>query len=284
MQKRVWLITGCSSGFGKILSEQILARGDQLIATARNPNSIEFLRDKTKSDDQLLILKLDVNSKSDIQSAIEKAHSHFGRIDVLINNAGYGQIGALEEVSDSEIRKSFDTNVFGLIEVTRAILPIMRAQKSGHIMNMSSVAGIAALAGAGIYAATKFAVEGISEALAGEVAPFNIKVTLIEPGAFRTEFASGSLKTAPEMKEYDQGLTSTRTLYKNIGGNQPGDPAKAASAMINLVDHPHPPLRLVMGALGLKRVRAKMESYEKELSAWESTTLAMDFESPDQQS
>ncbi len=278
MQKRVWLITGCSSGFGKILSEQILARGDQLIATARNPNSVEFLRDKTKSADQLLILKLDVNSKSDIQSTIEKAHSHFGRIDVLINNAGYGQIGALEEVSDEEIRKSFDTNVFGLIEVTRAILPIMRAQKSGYIMNMSSVAGIAALAGAGIYAATKFAVEGISEALAGEVAPFNIKVTLIEPGAFRTEFASGSLKTANEMKEYDQILASTRTLYKNIGGNQPGDPAKAASAMINLVDHPHPPLRLVMGALGLKRVRAKMESYEKELSAWESTTLAMDFE------
>ncbi len=278
MQKRVWLITGCSSGFGKILSEQILARGDQLVATARNPNSIQYLRDKSKSTDQLLILKLDVNSKSDIQSTIEKAHSHFGRIDVLINNAGYGQIGALEEVSDEEIRKSFDTNVFGLIEVTRAILPIMRAQKSGYIMNMSSVAGIAALAGAGIYAATKFAVEGISEALAGEVAPFNIKVTLIEPGAFRTEFASGSLKTANEMKEYDQILASTRTLYKNIGGNQPGDPAKAASAMINLVDHPHPPLRLVMGALGLKRVRAKMESYEKELSAWESTTLAMDFE------
>ncbi len=273
MSNRTWFITGCSSGFGKIFCEQVLARGDCLVATARNPAALDFLKPQAN----LFILKLDVTSNNEINAAVKKAHAHFGSIDVLVNNAGYGHIGALEEVSEEEIRKNFDTNVFGLFEVTRAILPIMRAQKSGHILNMSSVAGVSALAGAGIYASTKFAVEGLTEALAGEVAPFNIKVTLLEPGSFRTEFASSSLKTAQAMSAYDDVLASTRKLYQTIGGNQPGDPEKAVKAMIDLVDHPSPPLRLVLGAAGLQRVRTKLDIFLKEMKDWETITNNVDF-------
>ena len=271
MKNKVWFITGCSSGFGKVLCKQLLARGETVVATARNLDAIKDLGQLT--------LQLDVTSTREIKAAVEKAVAHFGRIDVLVNNAGFGQIGALEEVSESEIRKSFDTNVFGLAEVTRAILPIMRSQKSGHILNLSSVAGIAAIPGAGVYAATKFAVEGLSESLAAEVASFNIKVILIEPGSFKTEFASSSLKTPSEMKEYDESLAATRKFYKTIGGNQPGDPEKAVKAMIDLVEHPHPPLRLVLGTIALQRARAKIEKFSQEMKDWEKITLSTEYES-----
>ena len=277
MKNKVWFITGCSSGFGKALCKQLLARGEKVVATARNTDTLKDI-ELLATPNQLLVLPLDVTSTIQIKEGVEKANSHFGKIDVLINNAGFGQTGALEEVSEEVVRKSFDTNVFGLIEVTRAVLPHMRSQKSGHIINLSSVAGIAAIGGAGIYAATKFAVEGLSEALAAEVAPFNIKVSLIEPGSFRTEFASGSLKTPPEMKEYDESLAATRKFYKTIGGNQPGDPEKAVSAIIALVDHPHPPLRLVLGKVALQRVRTKIENFEKELNEWENITLSTEFD------
>jgi NADP-dependent 3-hydroxy acid dehydrogenase YdfG len=277
MAKKVWFITGCSSGFGSILCKQLLARGETVVATARKPELLDALKPFAQSPEQLLTLQLDVTKTDEIKAAVESATKKFGRIDVLINNAGFGHVGALEEITETEIRSSFDTNVFGLFEVTRAVLPIMRSQKSGHILNLSSVAGIAAIPGAGIYASTKFAVEGLSEALAAEIAPFNIKLTLIEPGAFRTQFANSSLKTAIPMKEYDGILDNTRKLYQTIGGNQPGDPDKAAKIMIELVDHPSPPLRLVLGELALKRARDKLERFLKEMSDWEITSSDVDF-------
>ncbi len=277
MSKKVWFITGCTSGFGSILCKQLLERGESVVATARKPELLDELKKLSQKPDQLLTLKLDVTNNEDIKLAVNHAIEKFGRIDVLINNAGFGHVGALEEITENDIRRSFDTNVFGLIEVTRAVLPTMRNQQSGYILNLSSVAGIAAIPGAGIYAATKFAVEGLSEALAAEIAPFNIKLTLIEPGAFRTQFANGSLKTAVPMKEYDGILDNTRKLYQTIGGNQPGDPDKAAKIMIELVDHPTPPLRLVLGGIALKRARDKMERFSKEMMDWENTSTNVDF-------
>jgi NADP-dependent 3-hydroxy acid dehydrogenase YdfG len=277
MSKKVWFITGCTSGFGSILCKQLLERGESVVATARKPELLDDLKKLSQKPDQLLTLKLDVTNNEDIKLAVNHAIEKFGRIDVLINNAGFGHVGALEEITENDIRRSFDTNVFGVIEVTRAVLPTMRNQQSGYILNLSSVAGIAAIPGAGIYAATKFAVEGLSEALAAEIAPFNIKLTLIEPGAFRTQFANGSLKTAIPMKEYDGILDNTRKLYQTIGGNQPGDPDKAAKIMIELVDHPTPPLRLVLGGIALKRARDKMERFSKEMMDWEKTSSNVDF-------
>lgn len=277
MAKKVWFITGCTSGFGNILCKQLLARGETVVATARKPELLEDLKKLAKTANQLLTLRLDVTKNEDIRQAVSHTVEQFGRIDVLINNAGFGHVGALEEISENEIRSSFDTNVFGLIEMTRAVLPTMRNQKSGFILNLSSVAGIAAIPGAGIYAATKFAVEGLSEALASEIAPFNIKLTLIEPGSFRTEFASGSLKTAPEMTEYNEALANTRSFYKSIGGNQPGDPEKAAKIIIDLANHPSPPLRLVLGGIALKRARDKLEKFSKEMADWEKISIDVDF-------
>ena len=278
MKNRVWFITGCTSGFGNILCKQLLAKGECVVATARNPEQLKSLQSLIQREDQLLILKLDVTNKVEIVNAVEETKKAFGRIDVLINNAGYGATGALEEVSEEEIRKNFETNVFGLFEVTRAVLPIMRSQKSGFLINLSSVAGMVAKPGAGVYAATKFAIEGMSEALALELKPFNIKVSLIEPGGFRTNFAGSALKVAPPMKEYDESLAKIREMYRTIDGKQPGDPEKAVQAMIALVDHPNPPFRLPMGEIALASIRAKFSQYEEDLNAWESVIIGTDFQ------
>jgi NAD(P)-dependent dehydrogenase (short-subunit alcohol dehydrogenase family) len=277
VKQKTWVITGCSTGFGRILSEQLLARGDRVIATARNPDHIEGLRAHAKSPDQFLSYKLDVTDFSEIRKVANDAIEKAGRIDVLVNNAGYGYVGALEEVSMPEIRAVYETNVFGLMEMTRAILPVFRTQKSGHIINLSSVAGMVGTPGASIYNSTKFAIAGLSEALAGELASFGIQVTLIEPGAFRTDFANRSLRVAPYLPEYSEALSQTRKYYETIGGQQPGDPAQAVRAMIALVDHPNPPLRLPMGKIALQRIRNKIAQYESEIKAWEKTILETDF-------
>jgi len=277
MNNRVWFITGCTSGFGNILCKQLLARGELVVATARAPEKLEALRELAQTPNQLLILKLDVTKNDEIKTAVAETLKKFGRIDVLINNAGYGATGALEEVSEVEIRRNFETNVFGLFEVTRAILPTMRAQKSGHIINLSSVAGMVAKPGAGVYAATKFAVEGMSEALSGELAPYHIKVSLIEPGGFRTNFAGSALSVAPPMKEYDESLAKIREMYATISGHQPGDPEKAVTAMMDLVDHAHPPFRLPMGKIALASIRAKLAQYEKEMKEWEKIIEGTDY-------
>lgn len=276
-RSKTWFITGCSSGFGRILSEMALDRGDRVIATARNPAALEDLRDRAPSPDHIALFELDVTRTDQIARVVRNAVERMGRIDVLVNNAGYGYVGALEETDPLEIRKVFDTNVFGLIEVTRSVLPQMRIQKSGHIINLSSVAGMSGTPGAGMYNATKFAVEGLSEALAGELASFGIRITLIEPGAFRTDFANRSLRVAPYRPEYAEALAVTRKYYETIGGRQPGNPLEAAKAILKVVDHPNPPLRLPMGKIALARIRTKIAQYEKEMQDWEPTILGTDY-------
>lgn len=232
-EKKVWFITGCSTGFGRCLTEELLKANQVVVATARNPKSLEDL--VLKYPDQIFPLKLDVTNMNEIENAVKSAFAKYGKIDVLVNNAGYGIIGAIEEVSEAETKRIFDTNVFGLIEVTKTILPYMRKQKSGHILNISSVAGFTSTPGFGIYNATKFAVEGLSEALAGEVSAFGIKVIIIEPGPFKTDFANRSLGHATEILDYAESMKNARLYAKNIDGKQPGDPRKGAQAMIELV-------------------------------------------------
>ena len=259
-----------------MLCELLLSRGEKVVATARKPESIADLTKKASAD-QLLILPLDVTQKDQIQSAVNATLERFGKIDVLVNNAGYGTMGALEEVSEEEIRAIFETNVFGLFEMTRAVLPTMRKQKSGHIINLSSVAGFVALAGAGVYASTKFAIEGHSEALAGEVASFGIKVTLLQPGSFRTDFANRSIHISPYSHDYDDALATTRKFYETIGGNQPGDPQKAVEAIYDVVKSKKPPLRLPLGNIAYARVQKKISEYQKEMDEWKPTILGSDF-------
>jgi short-subunit dehydrogenase len=218
-----------------------------------------------------------VTKKDQIEAALKKAVDVFGTIDVLVNNAGYGIIGALEEVSEEEISSIFATNVFGLIEMTKSTLPIMRAKGTGHIINISSVAGFTSTPGFGIYNATKFAVEGLSEALAGEVSSFGIKVTIIEPGPFKTDFASRSLVTSASHPAYTEAMKNTRDYIKKINGNQPGDPVRAAKAMITLVNHPNPPLRIPFGKIALERISLKIKNFSKDLETWEQTILETDF-------
>ena len=275
--KKTWFITGCSSGFGKILSEVLLSRGDRVIATARKIESLAPLAERATREGQLEIFELDVTNSAQVKQVAESAIAKTGGIDVLVNNAGYGYVGALEEVSMDDVRRVYETNVFGLMEVTRAILPCFRKQKSGHIINLSSVAGMVGTPGASIYNSTKFAVEGLSEALAGELSHFGIKVTLIEPGAFRTDFANRSLQVAPYHPEYAEALAVTRKYYETIGGQQPGDPLAAVNAMIEVANHPNPPLRLPMGKIALGRIRSKLSQYEAEIHAWEKTILHTDF-------
>ena len=224
--KPVWLVTGCSTGFGRELSKVLIARGYRVVATARDPKKIADLVDDHGST--ALASKLDVGNQADIDATVEAAKQKFGRIDVLVNNAGYGYLAAVEEGEDADIRAMFETNFFGLAAMTRAVLPVMRAQKSGAIVNISSMGGFIGFPGSGYYAATKFAVEGLSESLAKEVAPFGIKVLIVEPGPFRTDWAGRSLKvpTRP-IDAYEETAIARRRQTQGYSGNQPGDPGAA---------------------------------------------------------
>jgi NAD(P)-dependent dehydrogenase (short-subunit alcohol dehydrogenase family) len=276
-QPRVWFITGCSSGFGRVLAEAALAHGDRVIATARRLDQIADL--SQRYNERCYVLPLDVTLPRQVHNAVEEGVAVFGQIDVLVNNAGYGLLGAVEEVEEDEIRREFETNVFGLLSVTRAVLPHMREQRRGTILNLSSVGGFSGFAGWGIYSASKFAVEGLSEALAQEVAPLGIHVTIVEPGYFRTNFGGSSMNaTAREIPDYAPTSGQTRAYMAQISGHQPGDPARAAQAIIAVVESGHPPLRLVLGADALQRVRAKLASVTQELDAWEQTTINTAFE------
>ncbi len=231
---KVWFITGCSTGFGRVFAETLLKIPVKLVATARQPQSLEALyrlSDK-HPEAELLTLQLDITNSENIRNAVSAAEERFKRIDVLVNNAGYGMVGALEESNMAHIRSLFDTNVFGLIEMTQAVLPIMRKQRGGHIINMSSVAGVMSTPGLGIYNATKYAVEGLSEALALEVAELGIKVTLIEPGPFRTDFAGRSVDNMTELDDYRATVGPTRQYMDHMNGAQPGDPYKAAQILL----------------------------------------------------
>lgn len=272
-QERVWLITGVSSGFGRSLAEAALGRGDTVIGTLRSPSQFaEFERLRLG---RAFPLQLDVTSAEQIARAADEAIAIRGRVDVLVNNAGYGMVGAIEETSIDEARKIFQTNFFGMLQVVQALLPQLRRQGSGHIINMSSGAGIGAVPGMGLYSATKFAVEGLSEALAAEIAGLGIKVTIVEPGAFLTKFASGGIvEAAQKIAAYapitGMGKAGVQKYYEG----RAGDPAKAARALVDLVEMAKPPLRLVLGADALAGVRAKVERLRSDFDACEAVALS----------
>jgi NAD(P)-dependent dehydrogenase (short-subunit alcohol dehydrogenase family) len=219
-----------------------------------------------------------VTDAGQIDAAVTQAFAQFGRVDVLVNNAGYGVAGAVEEVSETEFMPMFETNVFGLIRVTRAFLPHLRKQRSGHILNLSSIGGLLASPGMGYYSASKFAVEGLSEALAAEVAPLGIRVTIIEPGPFRTDFLGRSGVVAEKrIADYDKTAGNMRRYFAENDGKQPGDPLRAVHAMMQVVESPAPPLRLLLGKIALTRLRGKLDTWQKEIAAWEPVTVGADF-------
>ncbi len=236
---RVWFITGASRGFGALIAQEALAAGDAVVATARDPATVTA---RLGAHERLLATRLDVTSETEAHAAVGAAVKKFGRIDVLVNNAGYGLLGAIEEASAEETQKLFGTNVFGLLGVTRAVLPHMRRQRSGRIINLSSVGGYTGYPGWGVYGATKFAVEGISEALAGEVAPLGIHVTVVEPGFFRTDFLDETSlsRTAQEIEDYRDTVGKTRAHAADVNRGQRGDPRKLAKAFMRLVDDRNP--------------------------------------------
>jgi NAD(P)-dependent dehydrogenase (short-subunit alcohol dehydrogenase family) len=272
------MITGCSTGFGRELARQLLARGFRVVVTARDPATIRDLAEAHPKT--ALPLALDVTKKPEIERAVLESGRTFGGIDVLVNNAGYGYYAPVEEGDEAAVRRMFETNFFGLVALTRAVLPSMRARKSGCIVNISSVGGLVAFPGSGYYAATKFAVEAVSEALSKEVAPLGIRVLLVEPGPFRTRFVENSQEEAGvRIPDYANSVGARRATVHASRGKQPGDPTKAAAAIIAAVESPSPPLRLVLGAQALGHIRAKLSTLTQEIEAWEATTLAADYPS-----
>ncbi len=272
----VWFITGCSTGLGRALAERVLQHGHRVVVTARNPKQIEDI--VTAYPDAALGLPLDVCDGSQIAHAVEQAEKRFGRIDVLVNNAGYGYLAAVEEGEDAEVRAMFETNFFALVALTKRVLPGMRARGNGHIINISSVGGLVGNPSSGYYNATKFAVEGLSEALAKEVAPLGIRVTAIEPGPFRTDWSGRSLRQPREaMPAYAATAGSRRAEITSRYGKQPGDPVRAAEAIIKIVESHSPPLNLILGKDGLNRVRAKLDQLMTSIDDWEALTLGADF-------
>ena len=265
---RVWFITGASRGFGALIAQAALAAGDPATVTAR-----------LGSHERLLAVRLDVTREDEAHAAVGQAVKRFGRIDILVNNAGYGLLGAVEEASAEETQRLFGTNVFGLLAVTRAVLPHMRRQRAGHIINISSVGGYTGYPGWGVYGATKFAVEGISEALAGEVAPLGIHVTVVEPGFFRTDFLDESslARTAQHIEDYSETVGKTRAHAADVNHDQRGDPRKLAQAFIKLVNAKTPPLRLPLGSDTVERIEAKNAHVAQELAAWRQVSTSTDW-------
>ena len=273
---RVWFITGSSSGFGYLLAKEALRRGDRVIATARDASKLDDLL--TLYPDTARTFKLDVTKPDEIDSVVRISLTAFGHVDVLVNNAGYGVNGAIEEVSEGEFEPMFQTNIYGLIRTTRAFLPHFRRRRGGHVINLSSIGGLIGGAGWGFYNVTKFAVEGFTEALAAELKPLNIHVTVIEPGPFRTDFLGRSGKLAEkELPEYKDTAGKAREYLETQSGKQPGDPQKAVEAIITVVDSPNPPLHLILGKIALTRFRGKLAQWENEIAAWEPVTLGADF-------
>jgi NAD(P)-dependent dehydrogenase (short-subunit alcohol dehydrogenase family) len=273
---RAWFITGASTGIGRLLAEEVLKAGGKVIVTARKLDKIADLERQYPKAAKALVL--DVTDPGQIDSAVTQAFAQFGQIDVLVNNAGYGIAGAVEEASEAEFLPMFETNFFGLVRVTRAFLPHLRKQRSGHILNLSSISGLIGNQGSGYYNASKFAVEGLSEALAAELAPLGIKVTIIEPGPFRTDFLGRSgVMAATRIADYDSTAGNNRKYFAENDGKQKGDPLRAAHAMMKVVESPNPPLHLLLGVTALQRVRSKFESWQKEIADWESVTVGADF-------
>ena len=263
MSEKVWFITGTSRGFGREWAIAALERGDKVAATARDTASLDDL--VQKYGDALLPIRLDVTDRDADFAAVTQAHDHFGRLDVVVNNAGYGHFGFIEEITEAEARAQIETNVFGALWVTQAALPFLRAQRSGHIIQVSSIGGISAFPNVGMYHASKWALEGFSQSLAQEVAPFGIKVTLIEPGGFETDWAGPSSKRSAPLPDLQELHDEAEQARKQRIGKR-GDPKASAAAVLKVVDAPEPPLRVFFGAAPLQVAKA---DYENRLKTWE---------------
>jgi NAD(P)-dependent dehydrogenase (short-subunit alcohol dehydrogenase family) len=261
MASKVWFITGTSKGFGRVWAEAALERGDRVAATARDVNSLDSL--VARYGDRVAPLTRDVTDKAAVAAKVSEAHGRFGRIDIAVNNAGYGLFGAVEEVSEAEARAQIETNLFGALWVTQAVLPLMRAQRSGHILQVSSIGGVNAFPTVGLYHASKWALEGFSQSLAAEVAPLGIKVTLIEPAGYATDWGGPSASRATSMPAYDGARSAVAAWRSN---NVPGDPLATGPAILKVVDAKEPPLRVFFGTAGLPLTRAE---YAKRLETWE---------------
>ncbi|MFF1611271.1 oxidoreductase [Amycolatopsis sp. NPDC058278] len=269
---RVWLITGCSAGFGQEIALAALAAGDRVLATARRPETLAELRER--GGDRLRTAALDVTDAGQIDTAVQAALEAFGRIDVVVNNAGSGSVGAVEELTMDELRALMDVMFFGAVAVTKAVLPHLRAQGSGTVVQISSMGGQLSPPGFGAYCAAKFALEGLSEALAAEVAPFGVRVLIVEPGAFRTEFGGGRMHRSRTIEAYAVSTGGTREAVENMDGTQPGDPAKAAAAIVRAVGSDDAPLRLALGADAVEAIRAHHQALAADLAAWEEVSRA----------
>jgi NAD(P)-dependent dehydrogenase (short-subunit alcohol dehydrogenase family) len=273
----VWFITGCSTGFGRELAKAVLGHGYRAAITARDPKSIEDIA--ADHGDRALVLRLDVTNPAQATESVRRAESTFGKIDVLVNNAGIGYFAAVEESEEVEVRRMFEINFFGLSRMIRAVLPGMRKRRSGHIVNLSSIGGLTTFPSVAYYNATKFAVEGLSESLAKEVAPLGIKVTLVEPSGFRTDWAGRSAKDSPaEIADYDKTAGAARRTIRASSGKQPGDPVRAAEAIVSAVESDNPPLHLLLGKNALTLAREKVKALNHDFDAWEKTTIGADFQ------
>ncbi|MGW2151712.1 oxidoreductase [Nonomuraea bangladeshensis] len=273
-----WFITGCSTGFGRELARAVLARGERAVVTARDATQLKDL--VAGAGDRALALPLDVTRPEQVRAAVQAAEDRFGDIDVLVNNAGVGYFAAVEESTDDEIRRMFEINVFGLSDLTRAVLPGMRKQRSGTIVNFSSIGGLRSFPAVGYYNATKFAVEGLSEALWQEVEPLGIKVLLVEPGPFRTDWAGRSAnETLPghEISDYTATAGAVRAGFRASTGSEPGDPARAATAIITAVNADEPPHRLLLGSPAYDMALEKLDQLRTEFTAWEKLSRSADF-------
>ena len=274
---RIWLITGVSGGLGRALAKEAAMQGEIVYGTLRKPEQIAAFNELVPG--KTFGIQLDVNNHEQIKSVIEQIITQSGRIDILVNNAGYGLFGAIEELSMEEARMQMETNFFAVLAMTQAVLPILRKQRSGHILQISSMSGLRANSGTGLYNASKFALEGMSEALALELQPLNIRLTLVEPGPFRTDWAgSSSVSAKNKIEDYELSSGARLRLLQSTSGKQPGDPAKAAKAILMAVNSEHPPLRLLLGKVALDAVRDKFRTVEEEFSKWEDISLGTSFE------
>lgn len=275
---KVWFITGASRGLGFEITKAVLETGDNVIATVRSKP--EDLTTELEGVDNLFVTTLDVTSEAQVQQAVQAGIDKFGRIDVLVNNAGFGLLSAVEEASADEVKKNYEANVFGLLSVIRAVLPSMRAQRSGHIINLSSVGGLTGITGWGLYGSTKFAVEGITEALAIELAPLGIYATTVEPGFFRTDFldVSSLTRTGNIIEDYAPTVGEMRQFATQVNKKQPGDPKKLAQAFIKLANSPKPPVHLPLGSDTLKFFGEKMDKMNKEIDEWHDVIVGTDHD------
>ncbi|MGV8057340.1 MAG: SDR family oxidoreductase [Smithellaceae bacterium] len=278
IENKVWYVTGASQGLGLSLVRKLLTEGYKVAATSRSNAALEKALGKDLGN--FLPLQVDLTTESSVRLSIEQTIQKFGRIDVVVNNAGYAQFGTIEEVTDAEVRNNFTVNVFGVLNVLRNVLPYLRAQQSGYIFNISSMGGYQASAGGGIYAATKFAVDGLSESLAGEVKQFGIKVISVKPGFFRTNFLSPTsmLDVTGTVEAYKKFRDGRASFFKERNGNQAGDPEKAANVIICLSKEPKPPLHLFLGSDAYSLANGKMEAVKKDMAQWQPLATSTDFD------